>query len=186
MAGLVIAAALAATIAPGLGGVEWASIAQPWPLMLVLMGLLAATVGIVRRTGPPRAAEGAALRTVALALLVAAIANGAWVNARAEPMRHMGPEIAAVRDSLPEDAVLYSFRHLHVRFVYFWEDEIPILPWPNRKNPPPDDLEYFAVWLHQGMKYKLRFEWEEIATIRIDQQSQPEPRDWILIGRRVK
>jgi 4-amino-4-deoxy-L-arabinose transferase-like glycosyltransferase len=186
LTGAVIAALVAATIAPGLGGVEWARIAQPWPLLAVLMLLFAAAVVIVRRTGPPRAADGAALRTVALALLVAAIGNGAWVNARAEPRRHVGPQITAVREALPAGETLFSFEMLHVRFTYFYEDEIPIVPWPETAAEVPDEVEYFAVWTDREIDGELPFQWQELDRIRIDQQSDPEPVDWILIGRRIE
>jgi hypothetical protein len=60
------------------------------------------------------------------------------------------------------------------------------VPWPETAAEVPDEVEYFAVWTDREIDGELPFQWQELDRIRIDQQSDPEPVDWILIGRRIE
>ena len=175
---------LAATIAADTSGAAWATkLAQPWPMMTILI-LGAAAVLIAAFL--PRSVEqtiSAVVRTVALAAMVAIVFNGPVLNGQAAKRAHVGPEVIALRDSLPPDTQLVSFGTLHHHFIYWYAEHIPVLPIPNHAEDLPEEVVYFAINPSMVKIGALPFAWEEVARLNMDTNKHPPP--IIIVGRRL-
>jgi 4-amino-4-deoxy-L-arabinose transferase-like glycosyltransferase len=177
---------LTATIAARFGDAYWArTLAQPWWLMIVLTVGAAGGATLMIRRAPSDRPEHGLLVTFVLASLLAVFFNGAVMNATVVNAADVGPEVIALRRSLPEGTRLVSFRRLHHKFVYWYEEPIPILPRPRRPHDVPEDLTYFAVNVGRGKDVKLPFAWEEIARFNMDRTRRADPRESVLVGRRL-
>ncbi|MHC4219940.1 MAG: ArnT family glycosyltransferase [Planctomycetota bacterium] len=189
MAFVVLGAAagfLTATIAALFSDANWArTLAQPWWQMIVLAVVAAAVATLMlRRSSPDRPGHGLAV-TFALASFLAIMFNGAVLNATAINAAEIGPEVAALRRALPDDVRLVSFRPLHHKFVYWYENPIPIVPRPTGPNNVPEDLTYFADNVSGGKTVKVPFTWEEIARFNMDRTRKDDPRECVVVGRRL-
>ncbi len=175
---------LAATIAADTTRSAWATeLAQPWPLMMVLM---LGSMAVLAAAFLPRSVDqttSAVVRTVTLAAMVAVIFNGPVLNGQAAKRTYVGPEINALRKSLPPGARLISFGTLHQHFVYWYAEPIPVFPVPKRAENVPEEVVYFAVNPAMVTVNDLPFAWEEVARLNMDINKHPPP--IIIVGRRV-
>jgi hypothetical protein len=179
---------LITTIAAGFSGGYWIRmLAQPWSLMAVLViSAVAGAVLIFRQTSPGRMEHGMVV-TFTITSLIAICFNGPVVNATANIAANIGPEIAAMRDRLPAQARLVSFGPVNHKFVYWYGENIPILPRPETPNDVPDDLQYFAIDVGPGQSVDLPFEWERVAEFNTDRRrDKPNPEITVLVGRRIR
>ena len=175
------------TIVAALSDAEWAKrLAQPWWLMGAMAAGTAVGVVVVFRSSVSDRQDHAVAATVMLASLLAVSFNGAIVNAQAHTMVSIGPQVVAVRDRLPEQRQLVSFGLLHHRFLYYFEERIPVLPWPKTADDVADGLEYFAVNVKRGESIDLPFAWEQVVALNMDRRQSDNPENRIVIGRRIK
>jgi hypothetical protein len=74
----------------------------------------------------------------------------------------------------------------HHRLLYYYPEPIPLVPRPRSAEDVPEDLEYFVIDGHRGEPTVLPFEWEEIGRLNMDRNRRDEPRDFVIIGRRLR
>jgi 4-amino-4-deoxy-L-arabinose transferase-like glycosyltransferase len=186
MAGFVVTF-LMATIAKAFSGAPWILVlAQPWLLMTALVaGVATGVAWIWRQTSPGRTEQGR-LVTFTIAALLAACFNGPILNATARNMANIGPEVAALRRSLPTEARLVSFGPVFHKFLYWYEDSIPILNMPTTLSDVSDDLEYFAMDVRWGRPPELPFEWEQVAAFNMGRIHKTHPEHTVVVGRRIR
>jgi 4-amino-4-deoxy-L-arabinose transferase-like glycosyltransferase len=178
-----IAVLLTVTIRPALADADKLRVlVQPWPLMLILIAWSLASLGLVLRYTKATDQRSALICTFALASLVAVCFNGPVHNANAMTTARVGPDVIAVRESLPPDKQLVSFGPLHQHFVYWYEDAIPVLDPPATVAQVSDEVDWFAVNEVGGEMISLPFPWEPITRISMDPKRTPEI--VVVIGRR--
>jgi len=178
-----IAVLLVLTLRPALVDAEKLPVlVQPWPLMLILIVWSLASVGLVLRHTKSTDQRSALICTFALASLVAVCFNGPVHNAAAMTTAEFGPDVIAVRESLPEGTRLVSFGTLHQHFVYWYEVAIPVLDPPATAEQVPDDVDWFAANEIGGEMISLPFPWETVTRISMDPKRTPEI--VVVIGRR--
>ncbi|MFG0284246.1 MAG: ArnT family glycosyltransferase [Phycisphaerales bacterium JB039] len=173
----------------------WAAITAPpvWVemLQLPLPGAAAvAAVGLIGSAIVLRRARAEAPREVMAAVFCFAAFIAAWFNgpilaATIYKAEAIGPQVVAVRDSLPAGAQLISFEPLHHKFVYWYAEPIPILPWPASSADVPADLEYFAFTQLRGHERELPFAWQQLASLNMDRTVQQDPENRVIVGRRL-
>lgn len=152
-------------------------------LVLVLLGVVGGvTLWRTCRSPSPR---NNALAMVLLAAYVAVWFNGPIKEALLLRANDVGPGVLEVRESLPDSVTLVSFEPLHHKFVYWYEEDIPILPWPSSAEDVPPEVEYFAFTRLRGTPSTLPFEWEEIADVNMDRTRTEDPENRVIVGRRV-
>jgi hypothetical protein len=177
---------LAATIASRFSDAAWArTLALPWWLIIVLVAAAAGVAWFMLRRAASDRPEHTLGVTFALAGYLAVFFNGAVLSATATNAADVGPEVAALRRALPDDVRLVSFQPLHHKFVYWYEEPIPILPRPGTRQDVPEDLTYFAANVSRGQTLELPFAWEEIARFTMDRTQRDEPRESVVVGRRI-
>jgi 4-amino-4-deoxy-L-arabinose transferase-like glycosyltransferase len=186
MAGLV-ATFFVATLAGTFSNARWIILlAQPWPLMIVLvMGTAVGVAWILRQTSPGLTEHGLVV-TFTIAALVAACFNGPVLNTIAKSTVNIGPEVMALRRSLPATARLVSLGPVYHKFLYWYGETIPILSPPKTLGDVPEDLEYFAVDVRLGQTCDLPFEWESIAEFDMGRTHVAHPKRIVVVGRRIR
>ncbi|MEZ5990242.1 MAG: glycosyltransferase family 39 protein [Planctomycetota bacterium] len=155
------------------------ALAQPWPLLVVLL----ACAGLVLRLVWRGDARRPLVPLVALAALLALTANGPVVNFQAATFVDVGPKIRAFRATLPADTKLVSFEPMHHKFVYWYERRIPILPKPATAADLPADVDLVAVHLGRGQQPDLPFAWDEVARFSMDRREKGEPYEVVVVLR---
>ena len=91
-------------------------------------------------------------------------------------------QIEKLKHELPAEAQLVSFDSIHHAFVFFYGQQVPIVPLPNSENP--GDIDYFCLHTYDSDPPKLPFEWAEVAIISCDRFKGREiPKDRVFIGR---
>jgi 4-amino-4-deoxy-L-arabinose transferase-like glycosyltransferase len=183
----IAAVFLVATVGARFSDAAWMqTMAQPWWLLLLLVAaaLVAATVMLrLAKSGRP---ERGLLVGFVLAAYLGVAFNGAIMHATASRAAAIGPEVQALRQQLPEAVTLVSFGPLHHKFVYWYEAAIPILPRPTGPGDVPDDLDWFAINAYRDKPLDLPFAWEEIARFNMDRTVKDDPREWVVVARRIR
>jgi 4-amino-4-deoxy-L-arabinose transferase-like glycosyltransferase len=176
---------LVATAGARLGAANWETLAEPWWLVAAIAAaaVVAATVMFrLARSGRP---ERGLLVGFTLAAYAAVSFNGPVLHAMAGRAAAIGPEIEALHQELPEGARLVSFGPVHHKFVYWYEAPIPIRRRPKRADDVPEDLSYFAINASRDRPLELPFAWEEIARFNMDRTEKDDPRECVVVGRRL-
>jgi 4-amino-4-deoxy-L-arabinose transferase-like glycosyltransferase len=177
---------LGATLARAFSDTRWiVTLAQPWPWMASLAA--GGTVGVVflwQQTSPGRDEHGR-LVTFTLAALLAVCFNGPVLNATARSTVNIGPEVLALRRSLPADVRLVSFGPIFHRFLYWYGASIPIVSRPKTLSEVPEGLEYFAMDVPPGKTADLPFAWEQIARFDMSRTHASQPKRMVVVGRRI-
>ena len=184
MVGLA-AAFLPATVAAGFSAASWVRLlAQPWPLMVALvLGVAVGLALIWRQTAPGRTEHGP-LVTFTIAVLVAACFNGPVLNATARNTVNIGPQVLALRRSLPAGTRLVSFGPVFHKFLFWYRETIPLLSLPKTPGDIPADLEYFAMDVRHDRLAELPLEWEPIAQFDMGRVPATHPEHIVVVGRR--
>ncbi|MCX5643583.1 MAG: glycosyltransferase family 39 protein [Phycisphaerae bacterium] len=186
MAGVAVAF-LMATIGGAFSDAPWIHVlAQPWLLMTALVTGVAAGVALIWRQTSPGRTEHGRLVTFTSVVLLAACFNGPILNATARNMDDVGPQIMAMRHSLPTKTRLVSFGPVFHKFLYWYEDSIPILGMPATLSDVPEDLEYFAMDVRWGRLPELPFEWEHVAAFNMGRIRKTHPEHAVVVGRRIR
>jgi hypothetical protein len=100
----------------------------------------------------------------------------------------VGPQVTALRQ-LSSEARLVSFEPLHHKFAYWYQEPVPIPPWPTTPEDLPDDVVYFAMDVSRSGKHQQRelpFTWEPIARLNMDKLKTEDPFDMVVVGQRIK
>jgi len=176
-----------ATIASMFDDSYWVqTLAQPWWQIIVLIILAVAAVIILARLASSNRPNDALLVNFTMAAMMAIVFNGPVINATVAHATNIGPDVAALRQRLPDDVRLVSLGRIHHKFHYWYQEPIPILPRPRSAADVPDDLEYFAINVYRGQTLKLPFEWEHILTLNMDRTIHDHPEFRVIVGRRIR
>lgn len=108
------------------------------------------------------------------------------VNALREKAVDAVGEVAELRRKLPPNTKLVSFGLVSHLFLFHYEDDVELLPWPEQAADVPHDVEYFCINVVRNVHPPLPFAWEPVATVNCDRTLRAEPIEWIVIGRRVR
>ena len=175
---------LVAAIAARLSDPDWARrLAQSWWLLAVLVVTGAVAAGVVFR-GPADPMRRPIVQTFVVAAFLAVFFNGPMLNISAYGSARVGPGVQEVRERIPADARLVSFGPLHQKFIFFYEEPIPIVTLPATADDVPEDLQYFALSATGDDPVHLPFAWEELARLNMDPKRTPSP--MVVVGRRVR
>jgi 4-amino-4-deoxy-L-arabinose transferase-like glycosyltransferase len=93
-------------------------------------------------------------------------------------------QMDAMRQQLPANVRLVSFASIHHVFLHYYGQTVPLLPWPQAVDEVPDDVEYFCVHVNGEAQPSLPFSWTEIASLSVDRNRNPRPKERIVVGRR--
>lgn len=104
-----------------------------------------------------------------------------WFIARGE---NLAGAVALLKKHLPADVSLVSFGQVHHLFVYHYRAPITMVPWPTNTDVLPSD-EYFCFDRIGQSSVELPFPWEEVTVLSCDRYRQLQPRDTVVIGRRL-
>ncbi|MFO0946722.1 MAG: glycosyltransferase family 39 protein [Planctomycetota bacterium] len=156
-----------------------------YPLFAVLIGVAIERWNATR--GENRWSNRRLLGTVfAAACLTGAIYIGPVINNRAKVSVQIEPEVAAVKEMLPEGEPFVSFGILHHKFTFVYRDLIPPLPWPQASDDLPNEITYFCFHKYDDLPIQLPFDWEPIAVVNCDRNRSEKPFDRVIVGRRLK
>jgi hypothetical protein len=92
--------------------------------------------------------------------------------------------VAELKAKLPPGTKLVSFEQVHHMFVFYFNDDVPVLPAPKSADDA-DEISYFCIAPGELQKSPLPFEWEKLAEINCDRRIEPTPRARVVIGRRL-
>lgn len=178
---------LVATIAGTSSHARWVSfLAQPWPLLLVLLlGTAAGFVSIWRRTAPGRTEDGIPAMFASAALLAVCF-NGAVLGVIAKRAVHLETDVAGLKRSLPADVRLVSLGPVLHKFLYWYGQAIPIVNKPQKPDEVPADLEYFAMDVQRGQTLELPFAWKRIGVFNMDRSYSADPLYTVVVGQRLR
>jgi 4-amino-4-deoxy-L-arabinose transferase-like glycosyltransferase len=91
-------------------------------------------------------------------------------------------QISKLKLQLPANSHLVSFDSIHHAFVFFYGQQIPIVPIPTRDNP--GDIDFFCLHTYDCDPPLLPFKWDEVAVISCDRfKGRPIPKDRVFVGR---
>jgi hypothetical protein len=117
--------------------------------------------------------------------LVALLFNGPIINSLAHAAVDVRPDVASLHRRIPQGTRLMSIGMAHHRLLYYYPEPIPLVPRPRSAEDVPEDLEYFVIEARRGEPTVLPFEWEEIGRLNMDRNRRDDPRDFVIIGRRL-
>ncbi len=94
-------------------------------------------------------------------------------------------QITLLKEEIPDGERLVSFGLVHHGFLYYFDEPVPLLPWPETTADVPADVEYFAIHTYISDPPTLPFEWEPIEVVNCDRYRRKSAHDRIHIGRRL-
>jgi 4-amino-4-deoxy-L-arabinose transferase-like glycosyltransferase len=147
----------------------------------VLCLLLATVAWRSLRTELPRARRIAIL---AIAGFLALTHCTVGISALQRDSVDTSGEVAELKAKLPPGTKLVSFEQVHHMFVFYFNDDVPVLPAPKSADDA-DEISYFCIAPGELQKSPLPFEWEKLAEINCDRRIEPTPRARVVIGRRL-
>jgi 4-amino-4-deoxy-L-arabinose transferase-like glycosyltransferase len=166
---------------------EWVlRLAQPWWQIIPLVVLVVPTVGFLIRRAPSSYPRDALWVTFLAGALVALLFNGPIINSLAQAAVDVRPDVASLYRRIPQGIRLMSIGMAHHRLLYYYPEPIPLVPRPSSAEDVPEDLEYFVIEGYRGEPTILPFEWEEIGRLNMDRNRRDDPRDFVIIGRRLQ
>lgn len=168
---------------PGTPDSMWAVLSQPWWLIITLSLLGVACGVVVFRKAGSNAQRNVTIASFLSAAFLGLLFNGPVMNATVYKAEVVGPQVRAIRELAGGPGALISFGPVHHKFVYWYEDEIPIIETPTSRDDLPSDAAYFAVDLYEGEWVDLPFDWEQVAVLNMDRTIQESPEIRVLVGR---
>jgi 4-amino-4-deoxy-L-arabinose transferase-like glycosyltransferase len=157
---------------------------QPaWFLLL----LAPASIGLAWLTWSRGRADSPAPARTAILTIVAFMTVmfvGVYNNALLASSGHTREEVAELKQRLPEGVHLQSFGQVHHLFAYHFGQMIERRPWP-AAGQSVEDVEYFCFDQYDGRKVDVPFAWEPLAVIACDRNQRAQPRDAVIVGRRL-
>lgn len=121
-----------------------------------------------------------------VALLIGGLYDGPVLSMMAQRSERVADQVARLRDTHPELGHLVSFGQLHHGFLFHWPEAIALHQLPRDAAEVPPDAEYFAVHTYCAEVPPLPFDWEEVAVVSCDKVQRREPKDRVVIGRRLR
>jgi 4-amino-4-deoxy-L-arabinose transferase-like glycosyltransferase len=165
---------------------EWVlRLAQPWWQIILLVFLVVPAAGFLIRRASSSYPRDALSVTFLAGALVAIVFNGPIINSLAHAAVDVRPDITSLYRRI-QGSRLMSIGMAHHRLLYYYPEPIPLVPRPSSAEDVPEDLEYFVIDAQRGTPIILPFEWEEIGRLNMDRNRRDDPRDFVIIGRRLR
>lgn len=183
---------LAGASAVALPAARWFSLeprilAQPATFVAIYSAAclaIALLVGAARRW-PRELGMRAAL--LGIATFVGLTYTGVIMNALVASSGTTEANIARLKEILPRDVHLVSFGRAHHLFTYHFRQPVERLPWPGSEEEVPSDVTWFCYEIMPNQQPKpLPFGWQQVAVIPCDRNRHREPREFMVIGRRLE
>ena len=126
---------------------------------------------------------------IAVAAFLGLTYTGIVTDSLMRNSEHAAEAVAQLKRQLPQHTRLVSFGPVHHLFAYYYREPILLLPWP-RKRPPPPEVTYFCLTYSdfrpdRRPAVELPFPWEEVAVISCDRSRHTQPRNVVVVGRRL-
>lgn len=164
---------------------EWAArVTLPWGIAVCLL-VLALLVGVVSWLAAQRnSVAWSQLSVLAFAGLIGWAYVGPIVTAQSRIMNDVDSAVQQVWSKLPPDVRLTSLGVVSHRFRHYSPKPIEHLAWPPPADEPLPEFEYFCFG-EQPLEVPIDFAWELVAEISIDRNKHPEPKNRVVVGRRL-
>lgn len=178
---------LSATACVGLGAWELSAgrVAGQAPWFLLLLSPVLAGLGWLTWTSGLAKTPLLAQRVlVAVVAFIGLMFVGVYTSALVAASGHTAEQMAELKRRLPDDVQLASFGPVHHLFAYYLGRPIELRQWP-AAGEPLEEIEYFCFDQHNGRQIDVPFAWERVAVIACDRSARPEPRDAVVVGRRI-
>ncbi len=155
------------------------------PRMAAAFVIVALAVGgwLVLRYRSPKDRD-IQISTAALAALLGMTYTGVIVSTQVARQPSVDRLLAEVRAEVPEQATLVSFDRVAHAFAYYYGEFIPQQPWPSAFGEQP--AEYFCCLKEHLKSRPLPFAWEPIAEMTFEDDENPSPWSYVIVGRRIK
>ena len=166
-----------------------ASLAIPtWRFTLTLLSAIGyamtaiALAGIAWRTSRGLSDRAMLQGMLCIAGFLALVQVSLVVTVQQRRCEDIAGQIETLKHNLPADAHLVSFDSIHHAFVFFYGQQVPIVPLPVSKNP--SEIDYFCIHTYDSDPPKLPFEWTEVAVISCDRfKGRAIAKDRVFVGR---
>ena len=94
-------------------------------------------------------------------------------------------DVAHVQEQLPGAIPMVSFDQIHHRFAFYYGKAIAQTTFPKTAHELPDNLTYFCFDAPPALRESIPFRWEEVAVISMERKRRSDPKEVVIIGRRV-
>lgn len=121
---------------------------------------------------------------VTIACFAGLVYSGAVTNSRINDTEGVAAAVAQLKEQLPAGARLISFGGVHHLFRYHYRDPIDLHPWPTGPGDGYPNVVYFCFDAEPD-RGRLPLEWERLSEICCDRSRHDEPRNLVIIGRRL-
>lgn len=122
---------------------------------------------------------------LALATFLGLCHTGLFINTIGDKSENPAPAVAQLKALLPTDQPLVSLGVIHHAFVYYLDQPVPLLAWPESDARAYRDMTYFCFEKLGPGPISLPFAWEQVAAISFDRYRSSEPFDRVIVGRRL-
>jgi hypothetical protein len=118
-----------------------------------------------------------------VALLFGIVYAGPIVSSLIARQPEVEELLGDVRERLPDEEALVSFGGVTHAFAYYYGEFIPNRPWPEAAD---EDLPRYFCCRKQALEtHPLPFAWEAIAEMSFEDDVDPSPGSYIVVGRRL-
>jgi hypothetical protein len=98
---------------------------------------------------------------------------------------NLDKEVARLKEQLPPEVQLVSFRPVHHLFSFHYQTPIRLCDWPEPVDAADPQIAYFCFNRSRGQVVELPFPWEELAVLSCDRVINSNPREAVVVGRRI-
>lgn len=183
-AGLMLVAA-AGSLGCGLYELGAGRIAgQPAWFLLLLSPSAMGLAWLTWTSGPSGTPARARTAMLAIVAFISVMFVGVYNNALIAASGHTRDQVAELKQRLPPGVHLTSFGQVHHLFAYYFGQSIELRTWP-AAGQSVEDLEYFCFDQDAGEKVDVPFAWQPLAVIACDRNQRAQPRDAVVVGRRL-
>jgi hypothetical protein len=155
----------------------------PWWLLALFAILLAWLAPLVWRRSRSGSASDTVTCGAAIAVLLSIAFSGPVIGLRIARVEDLRPQIAALRELLPAEVRLVSFETLNIKFVYYWDEDIPVVRVEDADRALLETNGYFALNAPLGETMELPFAWDPLASLNMSIR-KGDPEYQVIVARR--
>ena len=154
-------------------------------VLLFICGIVAAGTIVWSRQG--RHSRPAVLGAVAVAGFWGLISTSIVLTAQLRTSNDPQETISRVRQMMPEDVPLVSFRPIHHLFAYHYREPIRVQTVDDDRAPDDFDGDYFCYSVaHDIPPVEVPFAWELVAEVSCERARSAAPRTKVIVGRKAR
>ncbi len=181
---------LGALILAGVSLVGLGPTQSPWaePPLLASLYAGAALVLACLTFRTRRGGDEARLRwgVIAVACFMGLVVSNVVTDFHVRTSPDTAADVAHVQEQLPGGVPLVSFEQIHHRFAFYYGKSIGQTAWPKSERDLDENLTYFCFDAPPAVREAIPFAWEEVAVISMDRKRRADPKEVVVIGRRVR